>query len=120
MKIIAKTKNSFFDNKAESMAEVTVAFMVLVIIVTLYATCMQSANRVQSYAVGRTRDTDKAMEELIKTAVLGIDEDVVQAGSTTYESLDNIPDLIIRRDYTVYSKDGGDHIVYVVFDANIN
>ena len=37
MKIIAKTKAVLFSNKAETMVEVTVAFMVLSIIMALFA-----------------------------------------------------------------------------------
>ena len=51
MKIIAKTKEVLFANKAESMAEVVVAFMVLTIVMALFAQGMKFSNNAERYAI---------------------------------------------------------------------
>lgn len=75
MKIVAKTKAILICTKAESMAEVIVAFLVLTIIMVLFANGMQFAARAESYATDNTKSYDKAMREL-QRALAGETEDV--------------------------------------------
>ena len=117
MKLIPKTKALLFANKAESMAEVLVAFMVLTIILELFAQGMKFAFTAENYAIDRTRDSDKAMKAMLDTATLNSDG----ATSTTLsdnEPLDNQPGMLKLKLYTVRPDGGGDYCVYAVFDAN--
>ena len=116
MKIIAKTTAVLFTNKAESMVEVTVAFLVLTIVLTLFAQGMRFANKAETFAVDRSRDSDYALKDLLDSAINS--DGGASGGSVYYDNLDGNPDMLKFKIYTVSSPDGGDNFVYYVFDAN--
>ena len=118
MKIIAKTKEALFANKAESMAEVVVAFMVLTIVMSLFAQGMKFSNAAERYAVDRTRDCDSAMKDLMDTVTSNGGS--AQAGSPHNEELDGQPDLLKYKIYTASPKGGGDNCIYCVYDADLS
>lgn len=116
MKIIAKTKAVLFTNKAETMVEVTVAFLVLSIVMALFAQGMRFANKAETFALDRSRNSDSALKDLLDTAINGSGPAV--GGNVSYEKLDHNDDMLKLRIYTVPAADGGDNFVYYVFDAN--
>ncbi len=114
MKIIAKTKAVLFSNKAETMVEVTVAFMVLSIIMALFAQGMSFAHKAENYAIDRSRDTDKAFKDLLDTAINSAGS--FEVDSTTNVSLYGKDDCLKLKRYR--KPDGSEIIVFYVFDAN--
>lgn len=67
MKILAKTKANLLETKAESMAEVIVAFLVLSLVMALFAQGLRYATSVESYSKANTVNNDNSMIELQKT-----------------------------------------------------
>jgi hypothetical protein len=116
MKIIAKTKRELLANKAESMAEVVVAFLVLTIVMTLFAQGISFSNRAEKYAVDRTRDSDKAMKDLLDTVIANHGD--ADDGSTIKESLNGQPNMLKLKLYIVST--GGDNCIYYVYDADLS
>ena len=117
MKMIPKTKEALLTNKAESMAEVVVAFMVLTIVMSLFAQGMKFAHRAENYAIERTRDSDKAMRTMLDAAINSAgaaDDSVVEN-----VKLDGQDDMLWLRVYVVTTEGGGDNCVYFVYDANL-
>ena len=119
MKIIAKTKEALFANKAESMTEVVVAFMVLTIVMSLFAQGMKFSNTAERYAVDRTRDSDSAMRTLLDT-VISNGGDAEDGSGTSNESLNGQADMLKLKMYIVTPEGGGDNFVYYVYDANLS
>ena len=119
MKMIPKTKEALLTNKAESMAEVVVAFMVLTIVMSLFAQGMKFAQRAENFAIERARDSDKAMRTMLDAAINSagaaddsVVEDVTLIGET---------ELLLRlKFYSVTTEGGGDHCIYFVYDANLD
>lgn len=118
MKIIAKTKEAIFTNKAESMAEVVVAFMVLTIVMALFAQGMKFSNNAERYAVDRTRDSDSAMKTLLDTVISGGGS--VGNGGSFKDSLAGQPDMLKGQMYIVQPEGGGDNCIYYVYDADLS
>lgn len=118
MKILAKTRAALFCNKAETMVEVTVAFLVLSIVMVLFSQGMRFANRAENYAIDRSRDSDSALKELLDTAINS--DGGASGGSSTDEDLDGKSGMLKLKVYTVHSADGGDNFVYYVFDADLS
>lgn len=125
MKLIAKTKKILLATKAETMSEVLVAFLVLSIILVLFAQGIRFATAAEGFAVEKTKDSDKAMQALLDTVVSNPDK---QSGVNTYDEEWNCQgdgnyaikdDLKLTR-YKVTLTDGGDSNVfyYYVFDAD--
>ena len=117
MKMIPKTNALLLANKAESMAEVTVAFMVLTIVMSLFAQGMKFALTAENYAIDRTRDSDLAMKKMLDTAISNAD--VAGSGGLPNESLGG-QDLLKLKMYYVTPDGGGDRCVYYVYDANLD
>ena len=67
MKILAKTKAKLLETKAESMAEVIVAFLVLSLVMALFAHGLRYATSVETYSKTNTENNDNSMIELQKT-----------------------------------------------------
>ena len=67
MKILAKTKAKLLETKAESMAEVIVAFLVLSLVMALFAQGLRYATSVETYSKTNTENNDNSMIELQKT-----------------------------------------------------
>lgn len=118
MKMIPKTKALLLANKAESISEVTVAFMVLTIVMTLFAQGMKFAHTAENYAIERSRDSDNAMKDMLDTAINGTGK--ATPGPVSPEELDGIPNLLKLRIYTVPGEGGSDFCVYYVYDANLS
>ena len=119
MKLIPKTRQALLANKAESMAEVVVAFMVLTIVMSLFAQGMKFALTAENYAIGRTRDSDKAMREMLDAALLNAGS-ATSVGTDEEHRLDDHDDLLRLRIYTVSTEGGGDNCIYFVYDANLD
>ena len=67
MKILAKTKAKLVETKAESMAEVIVAFLVLSLVMALFAQGLRYATGAEIYAKENTVACDNSLIELQKT-----------------------------------------------------
>ncbi len=117
MKIIAKTRSILFDTKAESMVEVVIAFLVLSIVMVLFAHGVSFSNRAERYAIGRSRDSDSAMRELMEAVIS--DGGAATGVSIKHEKLDGVDNMLKLRSYTVSPESGGDNCVYYVFDADL-
>ena len=115
MKMIPKTKALLIANRAESMAEVTVAFMVLTIVLSLFAQGMRFALTAENYAIDRTRDSDKAMKTMLDTVSSNDNKAVIE--DTFDQPLDGQLDMLKLTIYSVKPDGGGDFCVYAVFDA---
>ena len=118
MKMIPKTKALLLANKAESMAEVTVAFMVLTIVLTLFAQGMRFAQTAENYAVERSRDSDSAMKEMLKAAIL--DSGHANDDPAGDHDFNGHTKLLKLTKYEVRPEGGGDICIYYVYDANLS
>ena len=114
MKIIAKTKAVLFSNKAETMVEVTVAFLVLSIVMALFVQGMSFAHKAENYAIDKSRVTDKAFKDLLDTAINSSGSFVVDTDEKV--SIYQKSDCLRLKRYT--KPDGADVIVFYVFDVN--
>ena len=121
MKIIAKTKAVLFANKAESMVEVIVAFVVITIVMALFAQGMNYATTAEKYAIDNTKDNDAAMLRLQRT-VTGVADEADSTAITTADrlKLNNQPNMLKLTKYTIISGGGPSNTFnYYVFDANL-
>lgn len=123
MKIIAKTRAVLISTRAETVVEVTVAFLVMSLVMVLFAQGMRYAQTAENYAVGKTNDCDKAMLKL-QNVVAGKDGTGVTDKDVTDEDtlkLDGKDDLLKLKRYAVTLPSGGDTntFYYFVFDANL-
>ena len=122
MKIIAKTKAVLFSNKAESMVEVIVAFVVLTIVMALFAQGMNFATSAEKYAIENTKANDAAILKLQKT-VSGVGNEANSVNTITDESrlkLNDKPNMLILTKYSIVSGSGPSNVFnYFVFDANL-
>lgn len=71
MKIVAKTKAILIANTAETMAEVMVAFIVLMLVMALFAQGLRYAASAESYAKDNTVKCDESLLKLQKTLAVG-------------------------------------------------
>ena len=120
MKMIPKTKALLLANKAESMAEVTVAFMVLTIVLTLFAQGMRFAQTAENYAIDRSRDADSAMKEMLDAAILDSGNAYDDPEKTKDVDFNGHEKLLKLTKYEVLPDGGGDICIYYVYDANLS
>ncbi len=122
MKIIAKTKAVLFANKAESMVEVIVAFVVITIVMALFAQGMNYATTAEKYAIDNTKDNDTAMLRLQRT-VTGVADEAQSTPITGFPErleLNNKPNMLKLTEYKVVCGGGPSNVYYYyVFDANL-
>jgi hypothetical protein len=71
MKTIAKTKAILIANTAETMAEVMVAFIVLMLVMALFAQGLRYAASAETYAKDNTVRYDESLLDLQRTLALG-------------------------------------------------
>ena len=71
MKIIAKTKAILLANKAETMAEVIIAFVVLSLVMALFAQGLRYATSAEKYAKDNSVAYDQSLLKLQKTLAKG-------------------------------------------------
>lgn len=71
MKIVAKTKAVLLANTAETMAEVIIAFVVLSLVMALFAQGLRYATSAEVYAKNKTVTTDDSLLKLQKTLAGG-------------------------------------------------
>ena len=71
MKIVAKTKAILIANTAETMAEVMIAFIVLMLVMALFAQGVRYATSAEKYAMDNTVKYDESLLKLQKTLALG-------------------------------------------------
>ena len=134
MKIIAKTKAVLKEQKAETMVEVIVAFVVLSIVLVMFSQGLNYATTAEVYAIENGRACDKAVINLQRFLTGHPDEngnnipsspldDGVMVTSNTPENttLNNQSDMLKITKYSVVYSEGGDSNVYIywVFDANV-
>ena len=118
MKMIPKTKALLLANKAESMSEVTVAFLVLTIVMSLFAQGMKFAQTAENYAIDRSRDSDNAMKKMLDAAIL--DSGNAGNGSTEILDFDGHSGVLKLTIYIVPPDGGGDNCIYYVYDAKLS
>lgn len=124
MKIIAKTKAILIQTKAETMVEVIVAFVVLSIVMALFAQGLNYATSAEVYAIENGKDYDQSMIYLQKTIAGSDDDEMVVRGTPETEDLDasNLEannGLLILSEYSVKSTGDIGYYHYWVFDANL-
>lgn len=71
MKIVAKTKAVLLANTAETMAEVIIAFVVLSLVMALFAQGLRYATSAETYAKDRSVASDESLLKLQKTLAVG-------------------------------------------------
>jgi hypothetical protein len=71
MKIVAKTKAVLLANTAETMAEVIIAFVVLSLVMALFAQGLRYAASAETYAKDKSVTTDQSLLKLQKTLAVG-------------------------------------------------
>ena len=122
MKIIAKTKAVLVSNKAESIVEVIIAFVVLTIVMAMFADGMNFVTSAEKYAIENTKDNDTAMLRLQRT-VSGITTDEAAGTEVTTASklqLQDKPNMLKLTEYTIQCGNGPSNVYhYYVFDANL-
>ena len=116
MKILAKTKAKLLETKAESMAEVIVAFLVLSLVMALFAQGLRYATSVESYSKDNTVNNDNSMIKL-QEVLAGIPdvEGVSRPEEPQNISLPGQADALKLSQYFVFT--GHDTNVYWVFDV---
>ena len=122
MKIIAKTKAILISNIAETMIEVVVAFVVLSIVMVLFAQGIRFANAAEYYAIENGKACDQAMIDLQKTVTgHGSPELYVASTASENQTLDGKSNMLKLTKYTKTNTAGGDVNIYTywVFDANL-
>lgn len=115
MKILAKTKAKLLETKAESMAEVIVAFLVLSLVMALFAQGLRYATSVETYSKTNTENNDNSMIELQKT-LAGKGGNASRPDDPLNRPLASNNDALKLSQYFVVT--GHDTNVYWVFDAN--
>ena len=134
MKIIAKTKAVLREQKAETMVEVVVAFVVLSIVMVMFSQGLKYATTAEVYAVENGKACDKALINL-QRFITGTPDDTgnnvpsspldegvrVTSSDTENKTLNNQSDMVKLTKYAVVYPEGGDTNVYTywVFDANV-
>ena len=134
MKIIAKTKAVLREQKAETMVEVVVAFVVLSIVMVMFSQGLKYATTAEVYAVENGKACDKSLINL-QRFITGhpnesgdnvpsspLDDGVmVTSSDTENKTLNNQSDMVKLTKYAVVYSEGGDTNVYTywVFDANL-
>lgn len=88
MKIVAKTKAILIANTAETMAEVLVAFIVLTLVMALFAQGLRYAASAETYAKDNTVKYDESLLKLQKTLAVGGEgaENIGEAQSRTLDA----------------------------------
>ena len=114
MKILAKTKAKLLETKAESMAEVIVAFLVLSLVMALFAQGLRYATSVEVYSKSNTENNDYSMIELQKT-LAGKGGNASRYNAPDNVELDGIGDALKLSQYFVVTDH--DTNVYWVFDV---
>ena len=121
MKIIAKTKAVLVSNKAESIVEVIIAFVVLTIVMAMLADGLNFVTSAEKYAIENTKDNDAAMLRLQRT-VNGIANEADSSEVTTASKLQlqDKPNMLKLTEYTIKCGTGPSNVYhYYVFDANL-
>ena len=123
MKIIGKTKAILIANKAETMIEVVVAFLVMTIVLALFAQGMRYAATAQNFAMEKTRDTDKALKCLQNTVAGKTNPADVAVNSSNVDDKDlniNSKKMLKLTKHRVTLQNGGDTntFYYYVYDAD--
>lgn len=117
MKILAKTKAKLLETKAESMAEVIVAFLVLSLVMALFAQGLRYATSVEVYSKSNTENNDYSMIELQKT-LAGKGGNASRPDDPLNRPLASNNNALKLSQYVVSAKDNShDFNVYWVFDA---
>ena len=114
MKILAKTKAKLLETKAESMAEVIVAFLVLSLVMALFAQGLRYATSVETYSKTNTENNDNSMIELQKT-IAGKGGTASRPEDPQNRPLASQDNALKLSQYFVVT--GHDTNVYWVFDA---
>lgn len=121
MKIIAKTKAVLYENKAESIVEVIVAFVVITIVMVMFAQGMNYVTSAEKYAIENTKNNDTAMLRLQRT-VTGVaneaeSEDITTSAKLKLQDQENMLKLT---KYKISCGSGPSNVFnYYVFDANL-
>lgn len=115
MKILAKTKAKLLETKAESMAEVIIAFLVLSLVMALFAQGLRYATSVETYSKDNTENNDNSMIELQKTLAGKEDGKASRPEEPQNRPLADQGDVLKLSQYFVIT--GHDTNVYWVFDA---
>lgn len=121
MKILAKTKAVLMANKAESIVEVIVAFVVITIVMAMFAQGMNYVTSAEKYAIENTKDNDTAMLRLQRTVTGVADEaDSDEISSAEKLKLQDKPNMLKLTEYKIQCGGGPSNVFnYYVFDANL-
>ena len=121
MKIIGKTKSIMLANKAESIVEVVIAFVVMTMVMALFAQGIRYSAIAENHAIERTKDSDAALKRLQNT-VTGKADQAASKNITDKKLELEISDkkMLKLTRYVVELPDGGDSnkFYYYVFDAD--
>lgn len=121
MKIIGKTKAILLANKAESIVEVVIAFVVMTMVMALFAQGIRYSAVAENHAIERSKDSDAALRRLQNT-VTGKANQATSSDISDKELTLKISDkkMLKLTMYTVTLPNGGDSntFYYYVFDAD--
>lgn len=121
MKIIGKTKAILLANKAESIVEVVIAFVVMTMVMALFAQGIRYSAVAENHAIERSKDSDAALRRLQNT-VTGKANQATSSNISDKELTLKISDkkMLKLTMYTVTLPNGGDSntFYYYVFDAD--
>lgn len=121
MKIIGKTKAILLANKAESIVEVVIAFVVMTMVMALFAQGIRYSAVAENHAIERSKDSDAALRRLQNT-VTGKANQATSSDISDKELSLKISDkkMLKLTMYTVTLPNGGDSntFYYYVFDAD--
>jgi len=121
VKIIGKTKAILLANKAESIVEVVIAFVVMTMVMALFAQGIRYSAVAENHAIERSKDSDAALRRLQNT-VTGKANQATSSNISDKELTLKISDkkMLKLTMYTVTLPNGGDSntFYYYVFDAD--
>lgn len=123
MKIVAKTKAVLLANTAETMAEVIIAFVVLSLVMALFAQGLRYAASAETYAKDKSVMTDESLLKLQKTLAVG--GEGAKNSDPTYRTLitddsdfkDPSGNALKLTQYGVQNEGDSGWTYYWVFDA---
>ena len=124
MKIIAKTKAILKANTAETIVEVMVAFVIMTLVMILFAEGIRFTTKAEKFSIGKIKDSNSCMTKRQNTINhTGGDTTGVPSNPTVWKlSLSGDPDaesdILKLTYYSIAPGNGGDRISYYVFDVN--
>ena len=111
MKVIKRLISKIADNRGETMVEVMVAFIVLLMVLAIFGNSISATGQAEKYANERRQEADGGMRQLQEHLHKGQDS----AAKTTNEKTATVKDTTLTIKAIQY-KTSDDDLIYWVFE----